>query len=311
MSAAVIWRKSSTKDVRPFFGAVALESCLEGAEIRLYEDSAYEAETAFIIEPHQVEKLCISVKPNFIPEELAYDAIKRKDLVLAITACQPFLKKTCLIGRLPLSAKLPEEIAVGDEVLAQLGGGSHINVELALCLATQLPQKPGIPFLSGHWLSKKTFALRPTQPAEDFDVSPRDDEDWIRIGYPAKTAYLIEFYGGMNEPAAADKQMAKAWVHSDIFKKLGGEASQRLAKPVMTAMGAEMTCQLLVASFSEWEHATEVVPQSPLAAFVKKFSRFQPCTLDDLKTMVKQAGTPKLRALIHADQQTVRSIKES
>lgn len=306
----VNWRKSAAKDVRPFFGAAALENCLDHSEIRLYEDAPYVGEVSFLVEPHDVEKLSISIRPNLNPSGLSFDAVKRSDLVLAITASQPFLKKTRVVANYPLSSPVPSEIAIGDEVLAELGGGSNINVEIALCLAKQLQKKPGRPFLLGHWLSKKSFGLRPPKLAEDFDVSPRDDGDWVKAGFPAKTPYLLEFFGGMNEVASKDRQIAKIWVHSDIHKKLTVESNQRLAKPMMASMASEITCQLLAASFSEWEDAEGVVPKSPLAAFMKKFNRLQKCSLEDLKKMAKQPGMPKLRALIHADQQTVRSIAE-
>lgn len=306
----VVWRKSAAKDVRPFFGTVALENCLEGSEIRLFEDAPYVGDLAFLVEPHEIDKLAISIKHNLNPSSLAFESIKRADLILAITASQPFLKKTQVVATYSLASSLPQEISIGDEVLAALGGGANLNIEVALCLAKKLPKKPGSPFLSGHWLSKKRFSLRPPKLAEDFDVSPRDDVDWVKIGFPAKTPYLVEFFGGMNESGSKDRQIAKVWIHSDIYRKLTVESNQRLAKPVMANIAAEITCQILTLSFSEWELADSAVPQSPLAAFLKKFNRIQKCSLEDLKIMVKQTGMPKLRALVHADIQTVRSIAE-
>ncbi len=307
----VNWRKSAVKDVRPFFGAATLESSLESAEIRLYEDASFSHETSFIVEPQDAEKLCVSIKPNLNAAALASDSIKKGDMALAVTAAQPFMKRTFVVATLPLAGKLPDEIPIGDEVLAQLGGGSNINVDVALCLAKGLPKKPGIPFLRGHWLAKKSFVLRPPKLAEDFDVVPTDDDAWKQRGLPPKTLYYVDYFGGVNEPAAKDKQMAKVLVHADIHKKLTVEANQRLAKPVMTTLAAEISCQILAASFSDWELAEEVVPLSPLSAFLKRINRVQTCSLEELKSLVKQTGMLKLRALLHADQQSVRSIAEA
>lgn len=307
----VNWHKSAAKDVRPFFGAASLEGSLEAAEIRIFEDSAFSHETSFIVEPQDAEKLCVTIKPNLNAAMLASDLIKKGDLLLAITAVQPFMKKTCIVATLPASGNLPDEVPVGDEVLTQLGGGSNINVEIALCLAKGLPKKPGSPFLHGHWLAKKSFALRQPKLAEEFDVVPMDDDAWKQLGLPAKTLYYVEYFGGVNEPAAKDKQMAKVRVHSDIHKKLTAEANQRLAKPLMATLAAEIACQILTLSVADWELADEVVPQSPLAAFLKRINRVQTCSLVELKELVKQAGMPKLRALLHADQQSVRSIAEA
>ena len=304
----VSWHKSATRDVRPFFGAATLENSLEPAEIQLYEDAPFSHETIFIVEPNDAEKLRVSVRPNLNAAALASDSIKRHDLLLAVTAVQPFIKKTCVVANLPVSREMPEEIPIGDEVLSQLGGGLNVNVEVALCLSKHLPKEPGSPFLRGHWLSKKSFALRLPKLAEDFGIVPMDDEDWKQLGFPAKTLYYVEYFGGMNEPATQETEMAKVRVHADIYKKLTVESNQRLAKPIMATLAAEIASQVLAASLSEWECVDKAVPKSPLAAFLKRINRMQTCGLDELKGLVKQAGMPMLRALLHADQQSVRSI---
>ena len=43
--STITWRKSATKDVRPFFGAATLASSVELAEIRLYEDGTFMLDT--------------------------------------------------------------------------------------------------------------------------------------------------------------------------------------------------------------------------------------------------------------------------
>lgn len=310
MTSKVNWRKSAARDVRPFFGAASLESSMDAAEIRLFEDAQFSPDPAYVVELTDVEKLAISVRLNF-NQKLAFDTVKKSDLVLAITAVQPFLKKTRVVGTYALDKELPSEISIGDEVLADLGGGSNVNVEVALCLAKRLPKKPGNPFLLGHWLSKKSFALRAPKLAEEFDIEPTDDEAWKKIGYPEKTLYLVEYFTGMNEPVAKDKQTARVRIHADVYKKLSAEVNQRLAKPILAGLAADISCQMLVASLSDWETADEVAPQSPLAACLKKIQRVQHCTFEELKKMVQQPGTPKLKALLHVDQQTVRSIVEA
>lgn len=306
----VSWRKSASKDVRPFFGAATLENSVESAEIRLYENADFSSETAFLIEPADAEKLAISVRPNLGAAALSSESIKKGDLVLAITVLQPFLKKTTVVATFPVSGKLPEEIPVGDEVLEQLGGGGNVVVEVALCLAKKLPKKPGSPFLLGHWLSKKSFALRAPKQAEDFNILPMDDEGWKQIGWPSKTMYAVEYLSGFNEPAAKDRQLATVRVHADIHKTLTVESNQRLAKPMMAALAAEITAQLIASSLSDWENDDEVVPLSPLSAFLKRINRIQATNFDELKKLAKEPGMPKLKALLHADQQSVRFIAE-
>lgn len=306
----VNWHKSAARDVRPFFGAATFENSLDGAEIKLFDDAQFSAESAFVVEQQHIEKLRLVVRPNFNAAQVNEGAVHKSDLVIALTVVQPFMKKTCLVAKLPVSGEIPKEIEVGDEILAQLGGGSNVNVEIALCLSTKLTKKPGSPFLLGHWLSKKRFTLRQPKLAEEFDVQPMDDQGWKQMGLPPKTLYYVEYFGGINEPAAKDKQMAKVRVHVDVHNKLTLETNAKLAKPMMAMLAAEISCQLLAASFSDWDTTEEVTPQSPLAAFMKRLNNVDKCNLEQLKVLVKAPGMAKLKAMLHADQQTVRSITE-
>jgi hypothetical protein len=310
MSAAkVTWRKSAARDVRPFFGVVSLANCLDKVELRLFTDGAFSEEATYLIEESARGRLTPTVRFNFQPA-IDYGTVKRNDLVLAITAVQSFLKKTRVVATLPLSRGLPPEVAIDDETLAQLGGGGNMDIVVALCLGKRLDKRPGSPFLLGHWLAKKTFSLRMPQNAEEFDIEPTDDDTWVRLGFPAKTLYAVNYLGGMNEPVQKDTPTAKIRVHADIYKRLTAESNQKMARPVLGYMAAEIACQVLTASFSDWEAADEIAPQSPLSAFVKRIEKVQPCDLEKLKYLVKEPGQAKLRAVLHVDQQCVRAIVE-
>lgn len=306
----VSWRKSASKDVRPFFGAATLESSVDLAEIKVLEDGQFTGDAAIAIEPADADRVSISVRPNISAAALSSDSIKKGDLMVAITVLQPFLKKTSVVAQFPVSS-VPDEVSIGEEILDPLGGGGNVVVEVALCLGRKLTKKPGSPFLLGHWLSKKSFSLRAPKPADDFNILPMDDKDWLEIGWPAKTMYSVEYLGGFNEPSAKDRQLATVRVHSDIHKKLTVEANQKLGKPIMAMLAAEITAQVIVASLLEWGSADdEVVPLSPLSAFLKRIDRIQPTTFAELKRLAAEPGLPKLKALLHADQQSVRFIKE-
>lgn len=305
----ITWRKSATKDVRPFFGTATLEKSVDLAEIRLHEDGPFMADTAYAVEPSDSQSLDIAVRPNLaLPSEMP---MAKGDLVLAVTAVQPFIKKTIVVETHKVSGKLPDEIVVGSGIIDQLGGGSNVTIEVALCLGKQLTKKPGSPFLLGHWLSKKSFAIRAPKLAEDFPIQPMTDEEWKQIGYPAKTLYSVHYIGGFNEPAAKDSHIAKVRIHADVHKKLTLESAQRLAKPMMASLAAEITGHIIAASLSEWDGLDEATPNSPLSAFLKRLARIEPeFTFEKLKECAKEPGMPRLKALLHADQQSVRSIAE-
>jgi len=307
---SVKYHKSATKDIRPFFATATLEEAVDGAQIRLFEDQPFTDAVSFTIEEQEVSRLAIALKPNVNEATLAGGAISRNKLALAITAVNPFLKKTVLVQKVLLSKEAPDEVVIGSEVLERLGGGSNITIEVALCLASALAKEVGKPFMQGHWLSKKSFDLRPPKQAEDFGVDPMDDDGWKKMGFPAKTLYHVEYYSGVNEPSSKDRSIAKVYVHSDVYKKLAADNLPKMSRPLMAFLAAEIPCQILATSYSDWKDSDEVDPRSPLAAFLKRINKVQPCTLQQLKQLVDQPGMSKLRAILHADQQSVRQVAE-
>lgn len=305
------YHKSATKDVRPFFGAATLESAADGAQIRLFEDQPFTDSTTFTVEEQEVAKLAVAVKPNLDDATLDAGSVKRSKLVLAVTAVNPFLKKTELVHKASLAKTAPDEIVVGPEVLERLGGGSNMTIDVAVCLAAELDKEAGKPFLQGHWLSKKSFDLRPPKPADDFGVDPMDDDGWKAMGFPSKTLYHVEYFGYVNEPANKDRPIAKVYVHSDVYKKLASDNLPKLSRPMMAFLAAEIPCQILAASHEEWKDADAAEARSPLSAFLKRIDKVQPTTFAQLKQLMNQPGLSKLRAILHADQQSVRQVAEA
>jgi hypothetical protein len=304
------YHKSATKDIRPFFAAATLEEAVDGAKIRLFEDQPFTDASTFSIEEQEVQRLAIVVKPNISEATLAGGAIPRNKLALAITAVNPFLKKTVLVQKVSLAKEAPDEVVIDAEVLERLGGGANMTIEVVLCLASALTKQVGKPFMEGHWLSKKSFSLRPPKPAEDFGVDEMGDDGWKAMGFPAKTLYYVEYYGGVNEPANKDRSIAKVYVHSDVYKKLAADNLPKMSRPLMAFLAAEIPCQILASSYSDWKDSDDVESNSPLAAFLKRINKVQACTLVQLKQLVDQPGMPKLRAILHADQQSVRQVAE-
>lgn len=306
------YHKSATRDVRPFFEAATLEDSVAATQIRLYEDQPFTEAASFTIEAQDSGRLAIVLRPSITEAILASSAIARSKLVLAVTAVNPFLKRTELVHRTVLKDDVPGDIVVGSEVLERLGGGSNITIEVVLCLGTALKKEPGKPFMQGHWLSKKVFDLRPPKPTEDFDVEPIGDEGWKAMGYPAKTLYHVDYITGFNEAVDKSRPIAKVRIHEDVYKKLAADNLPAMSRPMMAFLAAEIPCQLLAASLSEWKEAAAPEPRSPLEAFFKRLQRVEPqLTMSSLSLWAGQPGMPRIRALLHADQESVRKVVEA
>ncbi|GAA5003678.1 hypothetical protein FNZ56_07805 [Pseudoluteimonas lycopersici] len=306
------YHKTATKDVRPFFEVATLEESLKSAQIRLYEDQPFTDVASFTIESQDATRLAIVVRPGITEATLASAGIARSKLVVAVTAVNPFLKRTELVHRMLLKDDVPGDVAIGSEVLERLGGGSNMTIEVVLCLATDLKKEAGKPFMQGHWLSKKSFELRPPKPTEDFDVEPMGDEGWKAMGFPPKTLYHVDYYTGFNEPVDKSRPIAKVRIHEDVHKKLAVENLPAMSRPIMAFLAAEIPCQLLAASLTEWKDAAAPEPRSPLDAFFKRLKRIEPqLTMTDLTNWAGEPGMPRIRALLHSDQESVRKVVEA
>jgi hypothetical protein len=167
------YHKTATKDIRPFFQAATLEEALNGAQIRLFEDKPFTEANYFVVEEQDVPKLAITVRPNLNEATLTGGHISRGKLALAVTAVNPFLKRTILVQKVAASDEIPIDVPIGSEVLDKLGGGSNLTIEVALCLSADVKKEAGKPFLNGHWLSKKN--LRPSPAEADGGVRRRAD----------------------------------------------------------------------------------------------------------------------------------------
>lgn len=307
---ALTYHKSATRDVRPFFSAATLEDALGRAQIRLFDDQPFTDSTTFSVEEQDQQRLALVVRPNVDAGALKSSPISTSKLELVVSATNTFLKRTVLVCRSRLDAPMPSDIAVDAEVLERLGGGSNLTIQVALCLAVSERREAGKPYLRGHWLSRKTFDIRLPKQSQDFDVEPTDEEGWKALGLPAKTLYYVEYYGGFDEPVSRDRPIARVRIHADVYRKLATESAQRLSRPMLMFLAAEISCQVLAASAPDWREATRPQPNSPLAAFLKRINRIQPCTLEQLRQMVEQPGMSMLRAVLHADQESVRRVVE-
>jgi hypothetical protein len=126
-----------------------------------------------------------------------------------------------------------------------------------------------------------------------FDVRPRNDEDWVRAGFPAKTLFAVEYNGGIEVEPEEDSSVATVHIHADAHNKL---VNSPLGASLQPLLGAEILLTILLESFSDWKDISQVEAASPLATLLKQLSKASPITLDELKAMAREPR--KLRGLL-------------
>jgi hypothetical protein len=302
------WFKSETRDVRPYFGASDFSVTLNEAEIRLFSGSSYINSDGFVLSEEDVTRLSIAIRPNLPPGLLDKPPVPANDLALVCVVSSGLLKNSVIVESVSLDQEMPDEIEVPDEILTGLGGGVGLSIELYIALTRDIPKQIGMPWAWGHWIARRTFKLLEPRDSGNFNIEHLDDAEWIRKGFPARTLYLVEYIGGINDPPSEDSKIASLFIHSRAYKALISEARAGAAKPPQVFLAAEIACQLLVTSFQDWSSVDAPEPKSPLATVLKQLRKTQEITFADLKRLVAEPGTPRLRAMFHADQNSVQNI---
>jgi hypothetical protein len=202
---------------------------------------------------------------------------------------------------------LAEQVEVDSGMLEDLGGGRNLNLTIAVHLRTDRPPSPGRPFVVGHWLSRKDFAIRMPSEGRFFDVRLRTDDEWVFAGYPAKTFYAVDYHGGICEETEGDARIATIWVHADAHNRM---ANDRLGDGIQKVIAAEVVAHILKESMDEWQNVanTDIPVRSPLAMVLKKISPGSPLSIADLKSLVDGPRKDHLRPILQDEAGLVRSL---
>lgn len=216
----------------------------------------------------------------------------------------PFLKRSYVIERQSIESPLPKQITVDAETLAQLGGGKNAQFTIALCLSDDRDPSPGLPFVTGHWLARKVFSLRSRSSPSLFDLRPRTDEEWVAVGYPAKTFFTVDYLGGIEVEAEEGASIATVYLHSDAYNRMLTSSVGDTLQPIL---GAEIIFTVLNESAKDWEGLVEVPANSALSTVLKQLGKSSPVTIPDLKNMVRN-NPGLLRARLQDQLNVVRAI---
>jgi hypothetical protein len=307
----VNWSKSESRDVRPFFDVESLATAMDSAAIKLHETMAYTSERAFVLSEQDSRRLEISVRHGLdVRSVAACKALKLADVSIVAIVGNPFLKRTRVVERHSLAGTVPDEISIGPEVVEALGGPSNLVLNVCLCLDRELKKAVGRPYFPGHWLSRTTFTIRSARIAEQFDVEPLDDEGWKARSLPPKTLYYVEYLGPINEAPVPNQQVAKVYLHADVYRQMAAESDPRKSRAIQSMLAAEIVCQILHASLAEWANISAPAERSPLAVVLKRINKNYKCSLMELRKLVEGQGMQRLRAVLQNDQEIVRAIVE-
>jgi hypothetical protein len=303
----VEWHRSEPREVRPFFAAQQAETSLEQSGIRLVNEGDITKETHFELDDADLRKLELVLYPAVVnPHVWMPEGLSGGDLDLIVVGRQPLLKRTEIIGRFRLDQPLPEEIKVAPELLKSLGGGRNTQITLAIVLADDRPPNPGSPFVRGHWLARKTFALRTRSTPVLFDIRTRTEDEWVANGYPANTLYTVDYTAGIESPPEEGvTSVAIVYFHADAQNRL---AHSKLGDAVQPLIAAEIVTNILQQSVGDWEKLQEPPKGSALDTLLKQLRKVSPVTVTELAAMIRTKPS-KVRAIIQSRLDVMRLLK--
>jgi hypothetical protein len=288
------WHREEPREVRPFFTAVDAERALAASGIRLFDDDDFNYDTVdFDLDEIDFSKLSPVLQINVVdPDQWLPKALGLGELEVVLVASNTFLKRSEVIRRTKLNAKLPVEWVVEKATLDQLGGGRNLQLTLALCLSEDREPDPGSPFVVGHWLSRKTFAIRTRSAATLFDLRARTDEEWIAAGFPAKTMYSVDYIGGIDAELDDGASVATVYMHVDAQNRM---ISTSLGDSLQPLLAAEIILSIILDSKKEWENSTDVDNNSPLFKLMKQLGGDNPITVAELKDLTARPALMRAR----------------
>jgi hypothetical protein len=296
------WHRAEPREVRPFFESIAAEQSLDRCGLRIYDDGEVTFDTSYELDEIDFQRMSLAVSIDVADLKTWIGSLNPDGLDLVLIARHGFLKRSRVLHKINLAEELPGQWEIDSNVLAELGGGRNTNITLAICLAEDRPQKPGSPFISGHWLAKKTFVLRSRTMPTLFDLRIRSDEDWGAAGYPRKTYYAVDYLGGIDTELEDGASVATVWVHADAHAKL---TTSSLGETIQPMLACEIIFSIVLESLHEWKDQTEAAPDTPLANLLVKLGGDSPMPLGELKSL---AGKPShLRAMLQ-DRLSVLSV---
>lgn len=302
---AATWHREEPREVRPFFHAIEAEEALDGCGIRLFDGTEPRMETSFDLDEIDFKKLRPALQLALVDTQLWLPTgLAADDLELVLIARHAFLKRSELVHSTGLEEAVPNEWIVGPEVLARIGGGRNLELTLAITLRTDREPAPGVPFVAGHWLARKSFLLRSRTMPTLFDLRTRRDEDWVAKGYPAKTFYAVEYIGGIDTELDEGASVATVWVHVDAHNRM---VSSSLGEAMQPSLAAEIISSILLESYKEWKDVEAIESASPLSTLLKQLGKEKPLSLGGLKALV--ANPPLLKATLQDRLSVVAALK--
>lgn len=146
--------------------------------------------------------------------------VELRDLELVVTASSRYLRRVDLLTRVTLDSLSPSiSLASGERPLTLRTARTGARVEVFVCLARTIDQRPLRPWRRGTWLARASFSIVGADGGGLFRLRPLDEHDRLRLGLPKGCARFVELTGSATQPGS-DESTVTVWLDPGLLGRL-------------------------------------------------------------------------------------------
>lgn len=287
--------KQQTKTIRPFLNADDLRNAFAATAIRMKSGDPTSTDEAIIIREEDRPLLEPVILPQIdresVIEVLGKMEIPAADVQVAMIATSHEMRLSETIATYTLDDFPEDEVALRPKITPFLVAKGGFELTISLMLADELIPRPLRPSAYGQWLAKKTFLVRPEQPANNFRILPLGEETRLRLKLPEGTFHFVEKTGSLNDPEAKLENCLTVWVAESIFNSLSRDDASKSSVAVQKMLLASVTQSVVVDEVGSFEPG-DLLPEpgSPLDGFFTALSKESGESKEKLVAYAKSNG---------------------
>ena len=298
------WVRTESRIVRPF---PSLDECLADVHLRLSPDRDFDGLTSF--DASELRDIRPEFRLNI--DGLALEvggAVAPSDLALVIRLADLRLRRSELVFVSALDA-IPESWAVPGSVRARFSWRTGVEATVALVLTEDRPPRAGQPFLRGHWVARKDFAVRPKAAPRSFPVERWTAEDFVKRGLPKDAAYWIDFISdNLDQRFENPGDACRVCLRADVYDALAAAEDTDQGRGVMSLILTEILAETVFRGLRDVTPSADLERGGLLDSVLRKVTRATGTTLDVLHKYVEKGDVASIRAFAQAATDARRNI---
>lgn len=300
------WVRTESRIVRPFS---SIDEALQQVRFKLYAEDEFDERTSF----DPPESFTRSLQPEF---ELTVDASAWEDNLrspkehfsLVIKLTDPRLHRSEIVFNTAID-EIPRTWSLPTNEREKFSWSPGFVATVALVLSQDREPEPGMPFLRGHWVARKSFRIRTAPSSRAFRIEPWTGDDFARNGLPRDTVYWIRFLAERLDERFDDPSEAfRVYLREDVYDALCEAERSSSGRAVLKLILAEILAEIIWRGLHKLKPEEDIPTDSLLHAILKKVEKRTGLNLAKLRRLGSDSDLASIRAYAQAAVDAPRTI---